>query len=97
MNERLAACVQVVGPIRSTYRWEGRVETATEWLCLAKTTAGVLARSRAQAARSNSAYPAGRAARRVGSVVGCTGPLSGPAGERQCVVTIRFRPASFAR
>jgi len=32
VNERLAACVQVVGPIRSTYRWEGRVETATEWL-----------------------------------------------------------------
>ena len=44
VNERLAACVQVVGPIRSTYRWEGRVETATEWLCLAKTTAGVLDR-----------------------------------------------------
>ena len=36
---RLAACVQVVGPIRSTYRWRGAVERATEWLCLAKTTA----------------------------------------------------------
>jgi periplasmic divalent cation tolerance protein len=35
---RLAACVQVVGPIRSTYRWRGAVETATEWLLLIKTT-----------------------------------------------------------
>jgi periplasmic divalent cation tolerance protein len=33
----LAACVQVVGPISSTYRWKGRVETAQEWLCLVKT------------------------------------------------------------
>ena len=57
---------------------------------------GVLARSRAQAARSNSAYPVARSARRVGSVAGCTGPLSGPAGRRQRAVTIRFRPASFA-
>jgi periplasmic divalent cation tolerance protein len=35
---RLAACVQVVGPISSTYRWRGEIETATEWLCIAKTT-----------------------------------------------------------
>jgi periplasmic divalent cation tolerance protein len=38
VEERLAACVQVVGPIRSTYRWQGAVEKATEWLCLAKTS-----------------------------------------------------------
>ncbi len=37
LRQRLAACVQVVGPITSTYRWQGRVETAREWLCLAKT------------------------------------------------------------
>jgi periplasmic divalent cation tolerance protein len=37
---RLAACVQVVGPIESTYRWDGEVRTSTEWLCVAKTTAG---------------------------------------------------------
>jgi periplasmic divalent cation tolerance protein len=35
---RHAACVQVVGPITSRYRWEGAVEVAEEWLCLAKTT-----------------------------------------------------------
>ena len=35
---RLAACVQIVGPIESIYRWQGRIETAREWLCLIKTT-----------------------------------------------------------
>ena len=34
---RLAACVQVIGPVLSTYRWKGRVETAEEWQCWAKT------------------------------------------------------------
>ena len=37
VEQRLAACVQVAGPISSTYRWEGAVETAEEWLCLIKT------------------------------------------------------------
>ena len=36
--ERLAACVQVAGPIASTYRWRGAVEQATEWYCHCKTT-----------------------------------------------------------
>lgn len=35
----LAACVQVIGPIRSRYRWRGVVESAEEWLLLIKTTA----------------------------------------------------------
>lgn len=39
VTERLAACVQVLGPIRSTYWWQGAVETADEWMCLVKTTA----------------------------------------------------------
>ena len=37
VEEGSAACVQVVGPVSSTYRWQGRVENAREWLCLAKT------------------------------------------------------------
>lgn len=37
---RLAACGQVIGPVTSTYRWEGKVERAEEWLCLLKTTRG---------------------------------------------------------
>jgi periplasmic divalent cation tolerance protein len=51
VDERLAACVQVIGPVRSTYRWKGAVERASEWLCVAKTAeprlAAVLARIRA--------------------------------------------------
>lgn len=37
VEKRLAACVQVAGPIASTYWWQGKMETAEEWLCLAKT------------------------------------------------------------
>jgi periplasmic divalent cation tolerance protein len=36
VEERLAACVQIVGPVTSTYRWQGRIETAEEWQCWAK-------------------------------------------------------------
>lgn len=38
VRERLAACVQVLGPLRSTYRWKGAIEEAEEWLCLVKTS-----------------------------------------------------------
>ena len=38
VDQRLAACVQIVGPITSTYRWQGSVETSQEWLCLIKTS-----------------------------------------------------------
>ena len=34
----LAACVQVEGPIRSIYRWQGNLETAEEFRLVAKTT-----------------------------------------------------------
>jgi periplasmic divalent cation tolerance protein len=36
LERRLAACVQVLGPVRSHYHWQGRREAADEWLCLAK-------------------------------------------------------------
>jgi periplasmic divalent cation tolerance protein len=38
VGERLAACVQIVGPIASIYRWQGAVERADEWYCHCKTT-----------------------------------------------------------
>jgi periplasmic divalent cation tolerance protein len=38
VEERLAACVQVAGPIMSIYRWQGAIERATEWHCHCKTT-----------------------------------------------------------
>jgi periplasmic divalent cation tolerance protein len=37
VEQRLAACVQLVGPISSIYRWQGQIETAQEWQCWAKT------------------------------------------------------------
>lgn len=36
VEQHLAACVQVLGPITSIYWWQGKVETAEEWLCLIK-------------------------------------------------------------
>jgi periplasmic divalent cation tolerance protein len=39
IEKRLAACVQVIGPISSRYRWQGKIEHEREWLCLAKTQA----------------------------------------------------------
>ena len=38
VNQRLAACVKVIGPIESVYRWQGAVESAEEWVCQIKTT-----------------------------------------------------------
>jgi periplasmic divalent cation tolerance protein len=37
VEERLAACVNILGPIRSIYRWEGAVETADEIAAIFKT------------------------------------------------------------
>jgi periplasmic divalent cation tolerance protein len=39
VEARLGACVHVVGPITSVYRWEGKIEKDTEWRCVVKTTA----------------------------------------------------------
>ncbi len=38
VEERLAACAQVLGPVSSTYRWKGSIEQAAEWYCNLKTT-----------------------------------------------------------
>jgi periplasmic divalent cation tolerance protein len=38
VTERLAACAQLVGPIASTYWWEGEIESAEEWMVVFKTT-----------------------------------------------------------
>jgi periplasmic divalent cation tolerance protein len=39
VEERLAACANVIGPIRSIYRWQGAVEDASEHLLLLKARA----------------------------------------------------------
>lgn len=40
VENRLAACVNIVPQIESIYRWQGKVESSSEWLLLIKTTAG---------------------------------------------------------
>ena len=37
VGKRLAACTQVMGPLTSSYRWEGQLERSEEWLCIIKT------------------------------------------------------------
>jgi periplasmic divalent cation tolerance protein len=44
VDERLAACVNIVGPIRSVYRWRDAVEDEPEFLLLIKTRASLLGR-----------------------------------------------------
>ena len=38
VEERLAACVNIFGPIRSIYRWQGAVESAEEVAAIFKTS-----------------------------------------------------------
>lgn len=44
VDERLAACVNIVGPIRSVYRWRDAVEDEAEFLLLIKTRSSLLRR-----------------------------------------------------
>ena len=44
VTEGTAACVQILGPITSVYRWEGKVEEAEEFLLLMKVPADRLER-----------------------------------------------------
>jgi periplasmic divalent cation tolerance protein len=41
VTERLAACVNVAGPITSIYHWQGRVERGQELLLIIKTRAAL--------------------------------------------------------
>ena len=36
VEKKLAACVQITGPIMSVYRWKGNIERASEWQCWIK-------------------------------------------------------------
>lgn len=38
LENRLAACMQIAGPVESSYWWNGRIETVREFVCVMKTT-----------------------------------------------------------
>jgi periplasmic divalent cation tolerance protein len=46
IERRLAACINIIPQVESVYRWQGKVETTTEWLLVIKTTAGMFERLR---------------------------------------------------
>ena len=39
IDERLAACINILGEAKSIYRWQGRIEEATEQAAILKTSA----------------------------------------------------------
>ncbi|MFY9909822.1 MAG: divalent-cation tolerance protein CutA [Candidatus Sulfotelmatobacter sp.] len=43
VEQRLAACVNIVPLVSSIYRWKGKVEEAKEWLLIVKTTQAAFA------------------------------------------------------
>src|SRR6266852_8496677 len=46
VERKLAACVNIVPQVESVYRWQGKVESAAEWLLIIKTQATAFARVR---------------------------------------------------
>ncbi len=53
LDARLSACVQIVGPVESHYRWKGKIEQADEWLLLVKTRSALLEALEAEVQRSH--------------------------------------------
>ena len=46
VDRRLAACVNIVPQVESIYRWQGKVESASEWLLVIKTQTSAFERVR---------------------------------------------------
>lgn len=46
VEEKLAACVNILGPVASIYRWRGEIEQAREIVLLAKTRTALFERLR---------------------------------------------------
>lgn len=41
LDKKLVACVNRLGPIESTYWWEGKIDSSSEFLLIIKTTSGM--------------------------------------------------------
>jgi len=54
VEQRLAACVQIIPQVRSVYRWQGKIEQADEWLCLVKTHRSLLSQVEAEICQRHS-------------------------------------------
>lgn len=54
VQNRLAACVQILPAIESVYRWQGSIERSSEVLLLAKTELGKFAELERQVRASHS-------------------------------------------
>ena len=54
LEERLAACINILAPCRSIYRWEGRIETTEEVPAILKTRADAVDRLIARVAEMHS-------------------------------------------
>ena len=37
LDKKIAACMQIIGPIKSIYWWKNKKENQEEWLCIIKT------------------------------------------------------------
>src|SRR5271170_4487022 len=46
VERSVAACVNIVPQVTSIYRWQGKVEEASEWLLVVKTTAAAFGQVR---------------------------------------------------
>jgi len=54
VEARLAACVNVLGGVRSHYRWKGSIEESSEWLLIIKSSRGRFPALRAALERAHS-------------------------------------------
>jgi periplasmic divalent cation tolerance protein len=54
VEARLAACVNIGGPVESVYRWKGAVESAQEWTLTIKSRRDLLPKLAAELTRAHS-------------------------------------------
>ena len=54
IEQRLAACVNIVPGVRSIYRWKGQIEDASEWVLIIKSRRDLMEQLRAAIGRVHS-------------------------------------------